>query len=141
MGALTDLRIVIQTELANDLGIEFHGGAQTGPIEDRDAGFVWINTLTSDADNTYLQYVDVRIRVFKQWRQPGSYADIDPTDLETLAEDLQFALADIKSASAVIATGFWFLANMPEVELDGTVNGVEASVLAARAAPFLSPAG
>ena len=134
--ALTEIRQAVQDELAADMApIAFWAGRIDGPVEDRDVGCVWVNTL-APTDDVIVQAIDVRVRVFKLWRQPDSYPALDTSVLEDLAEQIQAALNDLRVAAAIRDAGAWFLQDMPSVEIDPETWGVEASVIALRHSPF-----
>lgn len=135
----TATRQLVQTELASILGIAFVGGRVDGPIEDRDLGCVWTSTI-APADDITVQNVDIRVRVFKQWK----LNDLATGDeelllaaLEALAEQVQAALSTIKASGSMLATGAWFLQTIPDIEIDTESAGIEASVIVARANPFI----
>jgi hypothetical protein len=129
----------VQDELERDLGITFYGGTINGPIDDRDVGCVWIASL-APMEDAVVQAVEVRIRVFKRWRQPDSYPSLDPSELEDLAEQVQASLVDIRTSEAVRNSGAWFLQTIASVEIDPDTYGIEATMVAARANPF-TPGG
>src|SRR5215204_3921738 len=133
--SLTTFREAVQTELQTDLGITFVGGTITGPVDDRDIGCVWIASM-QPMEDAVVQAIDLRVRVFKLWRQPDSYPSLDPSALETLAEQVQASLVDIRASATIRATGVWFLQSVASVEIDPETYGVEAQIIAARQNPF-----
>lgn len=135
----TDTRKVIQEQLAAVLGIQFVGGRIDGPVEDRTVGCCWIGRI-SHGDDIVVQYADVGVRVFRQWKQNTAYVDgsAEQDDLEALALEVQQALATIKTSAALQATGAWFLQDMPQIELDPAASMVDTSVTVAFNNPFIN---
>lgn len=132
--SLTDFRETLRSRLESQLGYPFYAGRDHGPDENQKRGCVYINSGEINSD-TAEQGLDVRIRVFPQWKAVDPRPDSDMiAELEAIPDDVNGALKAIQTQPGA---GFWFF-SITGFEIDYDQEwGTEVAVLLRRENPFL----
>ncbi len=126
---LTSFRQAVQDELQADLGVAMVAGIREGRSEDRDIGYVWVETIADDGSDVQVRVITVGVRVFKQWKaQQGTHRDV--TAIEELMESVLASLKDKQTA-----LGPWFF-RVPEIVPNYEDMHVTATIVARDANPF-----
>lgn len=124
MGSLTDFRLALQQQLADDLSIMFVPGRLVGPIEGRDLGSVYAERISEVSGHVLEQDVLAIVRVFRALREPTDpQVPYDPAPLEELVDMLQ---ASIKAHQTGL--GVWYQ-RLISADVDPELQGVEAVIV------------
>jgi hypothetical protein len=134
---LTDFRETLRERLEDQLGFRFVAGKVRGPIENNKLGCVYIDRGETNSDNGMEQDLDVRVRVFPQWKaidqNDPAMADM-AAELEAVPDDVNGALKAIQTQPGA---GFWFF-SITGFDIDYDEEwGTEVAVLLRRENPFL----
>lgn len=126
---LTTFRQAVQTELQTDLGITMVAGIREGRSEDRDIGYVWVESIADDGADVQVRVTTVGVRVFLQWEaQQGTHRDVSA--VEALMESILTSLKDKQTT-----LGPWFF-RVPEVLPNYEDMNVTATIVARDANPY-----
>jgi len=84
-------REAVQDALTTGLGYAVVGGIREGRSDDRNIGYVWVESVRTDTSHALDEIITLGVRVFLQWKaQEGTHRDV--TALESLVESIQTIL-------------------------------------------------